>query len=378
MKNFRIVFTLLILISCSERNSTSESDLDFLLSQDTVMIDPKGSIINLKYGLTNPELSKDGKYLYHYTHGEAMFDKINLENLELEKTLKFEKEGPNGMGGYIGGYTLTSDDKLMIWSYGLDAVFDQEGTKLKDLGLTKIAPELKGPEAFPFRLMEHPNDPNTVFGLYGFNQLNQFLLARFDLENETYEKIALPETEKLENYQMEIEQGGRPAGGFSPKPMATKIQDNKIVLTNGAYNEGYVYDILLDSLYLISWDSKLTGNQNEYKLPKTVELEQAEEHRRKFKESINFLDPQWDPISERYIRLSFKSKFSPDLDEYGDAEEIGAEVFLTVLDRDLNIIKETYLENYQKNPRKHFFLDSKVWLYENMDDELGFVRITVD
>jgi len=378
MKNFTVICALFILLSCSENKSSSESDLGFLLSQDTVMIDPKGSIINLRYGLTNPELSPDGKYLYHYTHGEAKFDKINLENLELEETLQFEKEGPNGMGGYIGGYALTKSDQLMIWSYGLDAVFDQDGTKVRELKLTKIAPELKGPEAFPFRLMEHPSDPAIIFGLYVNNMENEFFLAKVDLENETFRKISLPEIEKLSAYHMEIEQGGRPAGAFRPVPRVTEIRDNKIVLTNGAYNEGYVYDIRLDSLYLITWDSKLTGNQNEYKLPKTVELEQAEEHRRKFKESINFLDPQWDPISGRYIRLSFKTKFSPDLNEYGDAEEVGAEVFLTVLDRELNIIKETYLENYRKNPRQHFFLDNKIWLYENMDDELGFVRITID
>ena len=76
---------------------------------------------------------------------------------------------------------------------------------------------------------------------------------------------------------MEKEQRGRPDGAFSPVPMATKIRDNKIVLTNGAYNEAYVYDSALNSLYLIRWDSKLTGNQNEYKLPKIVELEQAAE-----------------------------------------------------------------------------------------------------
>ncbi|MCC5936878.1 MAG: DUF4221 family protein [Lunatimonas sp.] len=100
MKNFTVICALFILLSCSENKSSSESDLGFLLSQDTVMIDPKGGIINLRYGLTNPELSPDGKYLYHYTHGQAKFDKINLENFELEEMLQFEKEGPNGMGSY--------------------------------------------------------------------------------------------------------------------------------------------------------------------------------------------------------------------------------------------------------------------------------------
>ncbi|MEX2565501.1 MAG: DUF4221 family protein [Cyclobacteriaceae bacterium] len=377
MKNYAIVISFLVIFGCSENQSKSEVDQDFKLTLDTVVIDPKGGIINLKYGLTRPELSSDGKYLYHYNYGEAKFDKINLEDLVLEETLQYDKEGPDGMGSF-GGYALTSSDQIMVWSYRINALFDQEGKKVRDLKLTKIAPELKGPEAFPFRLMEHPSDPNTIFGLYVQNLENQYFLAKFDLENETYEKISLPETEKLENYRMEIEQGGRTVGAFSPVPMATKIRDNKIVLTNGAYNEAYVYDISLDSLYLISWDSKLTGNQNEYKLPKTVESEQAEEHRRKFNESINFLDPIWDPVSERYIRLSFKTKFSADLNEYGESEEIGAEVFLTVLDKDLNIVKETFLDQYQKNPRSHFFIDNKIWLYENIDDELGFVRVTVD
>jgi hypothetical protein len=26
----------------------------------------------------------------------------------------------------------------------------------------------------------------------------------------------------------------------------------------------------------------------------------------------------------------------------------------------------------------HFYKDNKIWLYENIEDELGFIRITVD
>jgi len=378
MKNYAILIPLLVLFSCSENKTNSEDSMDFNLTQDTVMIDPDGSIINLKFGFNYPELSKDGKFLYHYTHGEAKFDKINLESLILEETLQFEKEGPDGMGGYIGGYALTSDDQFMIWSYGLNALFDQTGKKVRDLKLSKIAPETSGSEVFPIRLLKHPTDPNKIFGLYVKWEDHQYFIIKFDLENETFNKILLPETEKLDEYRMEIEHEGRPAGGFSPMPMATNIQDNKIVLTNDAFNEAYVYDINLDSLFLISWDSKLTENQNEYKLPKTVELEQAEEHRRKYYESISFLAPKWDPVSQRYIRLSYKTKFGNDLNEFGEAEETGADVFLTVLDKNLNIVKETFLEQYQKNPRSHFFIDSKIWLYENIDDELGFVRIAID
>jgi hypothetical protein len=378
MKHIGMAFGLIILSSCTGNTPESSAIREFTLSQDTVRIDPKGSIINLKYGISHPELSSEGNYLYHYNYGEARFDKVNLEKLELERTLQYEKEGPNGMGRNISGYALTGTDQIMVWSGLLNALFDQEGKKVRDLKLTKIAPEIEGPETFPIRLMEHPGDPNKFYGLYGRWLDHQFFLIRFDLESESYEKIPLPETRKLNDYRMEIEHEGKPAGEFSPKPMAHAIQDNKIVITNGAFNEAYVYDILTDSLYLKTWESQLTPNQNEYKLPKTVELLQAEEHYMKFNESIYFLPPKWDPVSQRYIRLSFTTQFSENLNEYGEAIEIGAEVYLTVFDKELNMLGEQHLDQYQKNPRQHFFTDNKIWLYENMDDELGFVRITVD
>ncbi|MDN3686256.1 hypothetical protein [Cyclobacterium jeungdonense] len=134
----------------------------------------------------------------------------------------------------------------------------------------------------------------------------------------------------------------------------------------------------MDSLYLILWNRELTGNQNEYKRPKTVEHEQADEHQRKYLESIGLRDPKWDPVSQPFIRLSFTTQFSENLDEYGETIANDAKVYLRILDKDLTMLGETYLERYQRNPRQHFFTDNKIWLYENTDNELGFVTINVD
>ncbi|EON76691.1 hypothetical protein ADIS_3141 [Lunatimonas lonarensis] len=373
-----MLIALWIFWSCSKDEAGRQDIEGFLLFQDTVLIDPKGDIINLKYGLSSPELSKDGRFLFHYPDGEHRFNKINLERLELEETLLFEKEGPNGMGGYIGGFSITQDEHILIWSYGLHAVFSQKGTKLRDLGLSSIADEFKGYESFPIRLLEHPNDPTILFGLMITWQDYTYTLLKFDLKQKSVERIPLPETERLKSYHMKIEHEGRPAGGFGATPMATTIQNDKLIISLLTFNEVYVYDVLVDSLYVKSWDSQLTGNQNEYKLPKTVQLLQVEEHRKKFFESIVFLDPMWDPVSKRYIRLSYKSLFAVEPNEDGEYEEIGADVFLTVLDANLDILKETQLPRLSKNPRNHFFTDNRIWLFENMDDELGFIRITVD
>ena len=86
----------------------------------------------------------------------------------------------------------------------------------------------------------------------------------------------------------------------------------------------------------------------------------------------------WDPISQQFIRMSYKNTYGEDLDEYGSPKVLNSEVFLTLLDKNLKIIKETELKNYTKEPSKYFFIDNTIWLYENIDDELGFVRIRLD
>ncbi|MFD2035073.1 DUF4221 family protein [Belliella marina] len=376
MKKFALgLFSgLSLLAACTSENKESVGDFEFNLTQDTVVVDAGDGIIDLQYGLSYPELSNDGKYLFNYIFNQSKFDKINLETLTLEKTLQFEREGPNGMGSYIGGYSFTPEDQIMIWSYGLSAVFDQTGKKVKDLDLDKFGPqEIKGAESFPMRLVEHPDDPSLIFGVFIKNTPREFFIMKFDLENKSYQKIPLPETEKFSEFNMEFTSGG----GFGIVPFPT-VNSGRIIMTNSAFNEAYVYDMSFDSLYLIPWDSKLTGNRNETKMPPTADTEEGLVYRRKFFESINFMDPIWDPISQQFIRLSYKNRYGEELNEYGEPKLLNSEVFLTVIDKNLKVIKETKLENYTKEPPRHFFLDNTIWLYENIDDELGFVRITID
>jgi hypothetical protein len=365
---------LVLTSACSTEKSESSENFEFNLTQDTVVVDAGEGHIDLRFGLSYPELSNDGKFLFNYVWNSSKFDKINLETLSLEKTLQFEREGPNGMGSYIGGYSLNSEDQIMIWSYGLNAIFDQTGEKIKDLKLDKFGPEeIKGAASFPMRLVEHPDDPSQIFGVYIRSEPREFFIMKFDLEKETYQKISLPETEKFDEFNMEFTGGG----GFGIVPFPT-VNAGRIIMTNSAFNEAYVYDMLLDSLYLIPWDSKLTGNKNETKMPPTVDVEKGLEIRRKFFESINFMDPKWDPISQQFIRMSYKNTYGEELNENGEPKLLNSEVFLTLLDKNLKIIKETKLENYTKEPPRHFFLDSTIWLYENIDDELAFVRLTIN
>lgn len=53
-------------------------------------------------------------------------------------------------------------------------------------------------------------------------------------------------------------------------------------------------------------------------------------------------------------------------------------MFLTIFDKDLQMIGETKIKVYVKSPSSsHFTKDGAIWLHENMDGELGFIRIKV-
>ncbi|WP_232834952.1 DUF4221 family protein [Pleomorphovibrio marinus] len=373
---FMVVWCLLI--SCAANNQDSPEYRAFTLTQDTVVIDSRDEIINLRYGIGNPELSKDGKFLFHYTHGVPKFSKINLERLILEEMIPYETEGPNGMGAYLAGFSTFEDELLLLWTYGASAVFNQRSEKINDLRLDKIASqEILDLRAFPARLLEYPNHPNQLFGYYLDNHNEDYFILKFDLAQQSYKKTTLPVKEKLKDYSMEIIKDGNLAGEFSPKPWPT-VANEKILFTNMVFNEVLIYDMHTDSIYSKEWESILTENKNEYKMPAKVELEKSDYHRRKFQEHINFMPLHWDPVSQQYVRLSYKTKFSEELNELGAPIETGAEVYLSVFDKDLNIIWETYLDTYQKTPPKHFFIDQRIWLFENMEDEMAFVRITID
>jgi hypothetical protein len=314
----------------------------------------------------------------NYIYNQPKFDKINLETLTLEQTLEFEKEGPNGIGTYVAGYSLTPKDQILMWSYGLHAVFDQSGENVKDLRLDKIAgDEVRGSGFLPLRLVEHPEDPNIIFGLYVKWEDYEYFLMKYDLQNESFVKIPLPETERFKEFRVDFQSNGRSSGGFGPSPRPIVV-DERIIMTNDAFNDAYVYDMVLDTLYLVPWNSTLTGNKNGAKLPKTAEMEERWKYYTMFVESINFMPLSWDPISQQFIRMSYKNTYREDLDEYGSPKVLNSEVFLTLLDKNLKIIKETELKNYTKEPSKYFFIDNTIWLYENIDDELGFVRIRLD
>ncbi|SIS62776.1 DUF4221 family protein [Belliella pelovolcani] len=381
MKYLILPILCYLLISCGgNQKPENETFSKITISLDTVIVDSGEEFLYLQDRLYLSVLSKDQQFLYNYNESGNSLEKIDLDNLILNKKIKFEKEGPNGIGDYISNFSLTSEGNFMIWFYGLNSVFDQEANLVKKLDLEEIASEvIRDYDAYPNMLYDFEGQKDRVVGFFITWKDYTYFLLDFDLENKSYKRIELPEFKKLLDYRVEITNDGRSVGSYGVGIYPSK-NDNKIIFANNAVNEISIYDIKTDSLYIKSWDSSLLGSKKNYLPPKQVESESGQlgDILRKSKEEISYGGLIWDKGRRQYFRLSHKENFSNEKDERGNYKGISAEVYLSVFDEDFELINETILPELNKIPPKHFVKDGKIWLYENIDDELGFVRLTIN
>ena len=381
MKNLYLIAFTLLFSFCSEKTETKPEFIDqFSVSFDTVIVDSKGEFIDLRDNLFFSGLSPDKSYLINFNRTDVQSERINLNELVFEIRIEYEKEGPNGIGTMISSLNVSDNDQVMVWFYGLYAFFDQNGLKTKDLALDNIAPDLlQGSDVYPQTIYEVPRNKDRVIGLFNSWKENDFFLLEFDLANRTSKRIELPELAKINAYKTEITVNGNFAGNLAGSVFSTQSSD-KLVISSSLINEIQILDLVNDSLYSKSWDTPLLGAKRQFIGPKQFEYnpEQMEEISKNSEEDINYGELIWDEVNEKYYRFSSKKKLTESKNEEGQYTIISAEVFLSVFNNDLELIGEALIPEITSAPKKHFAKDGKIWIFENLDDELAFVRMVLN
>ena len=87
---------------------------------------------------------------------------------------------------------------------------------------------------------------------------------------------------------------------------------------------------------------------------------QFEDYSRKIYEDINFRNPVWDEKKKVYYRFSFQMKYD-DNAKLKEGQEFpqpfGATVYLSILDKELNLIAEGEVPELNNYPPFHFAKD---------------------
>lgn len=380
MKNFFITLLCCLLFACAEKKGSEKAELSHLtFSLDTVLIDPGEDILYLRDNIWVSDISKDGKYLFNYNRKDAVMEKIDLDQHKLVGKILFEKEGPDGVGDYISDISVTADESVVMWYYGLTSIFNQQAKLVRNLNFGKITSGvLSESDTFLYSIYENRENPDRFLGFYlQWKDQNYFLLD-VDVKNETYKKIELPELNKIKEFSVDLLFDSQWVGNFGADVRPEAFMD-KIIITNNSYNEAYIYDMSIDSLIMRAFNSVLFGNKKSYLPPKQVDFESSQrwDVDIKLKEDINFGSIHWDAYNQRYLRLSYKEKFGEEMIENRGYQVIGAEVFLSVFDQEFNLIAESLVHQLSKRPAKHFVKDGQIWIFENIDDEMAFLKLTI-
>lgn len=379
MKNLLFVISMLFLFSCE--NTVKEVTADYskiTLTMDTVVVDPGDEIINLKGDLWTSTMSEDNKFLYLWNNGETTLDKINLEELRLEKKIQFESEGPNGVGRYVGWMSFLNENEVLFSGLGPLMFFDMEGKKTREY---LIAEETNFQEGDYFG--RNPillKNGEVIYGYLGnwINNTMNFVKADFKEKNHTI--IELPGISKLPDYRVVLE--SEEMGSMAlPEKFLKKVGD-RIIISGSAYSTLYVFDLKNDSIHQVEYNPKLTPKQKKGGYPEKVEsVDRFKEVMEEIDIEINFQAPVWDEKNRKFYRFSFET-LPTEIKEgpvfiSADQRPI-SKVFLSVFDENFNLLGETLLDGLKQVPNSVFVRNGQIWSYVNVDDELGFVRMTIN
>lgn len=364
-----VYFLLLFMISCQGKKEGSNLGYftEFEFSIDTVLIETGEVFLFLKYGLLNSGIDESRKYFYNFNETDVTLEKINLDDLRLEAKLPFEREGPDGIGSGLGIMRVLENQQISITQMYQSSLFSMDGKKQMTVyydNFTLAEWHSGGDQLKADRVLLDPHS-DRLYGLIHSNENKGFELGILYLDEYEVSRIALKSFEKAPDYSF-IYYYGKLISGITPKVYIEKFS-NMVVLSNEFTSTLMYYDTEMDSLLMKSYTSQLTADQKEKDYIKEHETEeQFEEEYARYKEEINFMPPFWDKENKCFYRFSYE--------EY----EGKTDVYLTSFDEDLNKVGETVVPQLNKKPAKHFAKDGKIWIYENINDEMGFVRISLN
>lgn len=370
----QLIFGVL-LVSCGSRENQSEEKYPGLTLQvDTVRIDPKDELLFIKQNLSISGLSKDQRYLYNFDTEQHQLEKIDLDNLMLDQKIPFEKEGPNGLNS-IHSLRTWDKERIFFSTWKGPKLFKQNGQldRAWEVNLSDLSGDVLSDKESLMSMQINPNNHEEIYGLvkaFG-NEVVEF--ARVDLDHKQLLRYALPAMDKLRHYTASLNDGENYA--YYEAETYLKIVDGGVLLGAETDNEWYFYNSDSNSISAVTSNSQWLDNENQ---SRGNELATAGEFSRFFKQYLegpHYYLPVYDEQNQRYLRLYYENYFDSEEVEGLFPQPSGANVYLAIYDKDLKLIQETQLPFLTQKPSRYFTKGGMLWIFINLEDDMGFVRL---
>jgi hypothetical protein len=372
-----LIILILLISACTAREIEVENTtVSYLL--DTVRINSKNEILDLWGFASFSDLDFEKKSIFSYNSFNHSLDQIDLDQLEFKKRIAFEKEGPNGTGEIFVEFNVLKDDRFFIKSFEQSAIFDDNGNLIQKVDWrNSIDSNGEKYGDFPRRQILVDRENLLVFGLsYDYENVEVNLHVLSVGENKV-DRLDLNSKKSYGDLSIRSAQ----SGNIIDPSIEIKHQNNKIIISYEFSSEIVYYDYKVKALIFVDYNPTLTPKRVNPPNISVGTLEQIIKETKHFYEQVRYYRPVWDLESKQYFRLSTTTIFSEENKEnskytYGEVQEI--KVFLSVFDSEFNLLSEFEIEELADFDNDYFTKDGKLWLFINFEDEMGFVRISLN
>jgi hypothetical protein len=369
MRNLAIVF-LICGLACSPKAGT-DGQIDYKM--DTVIVDSKGGIIMGASNLFLSDFDSNLSIIYHYSNQTAEIEVIDLETLSIKDRIKIEQEGPEGVGDNVSRLYFLGDSLFVFGHYfGLNFLDisgnKSNGNRFREFEFFKNLQEASDNFTNSFCFL----NSDTKFISPVYSKENDFkFLALVDLEGDRLEKIEFEELKVINNFNVTLKSGNSRRSIIQPVNML-KV-DDLIYISNSANNEIFSYNIqTLERKTLTIEANKLpAGKSGTYK-KETDNFDEFAEIFTRMNFEIEYKEIVRNPSNGNFYRFAMQK-----VREKTDELPAKFDIHLVAYDKDFKLLSETFILEMNTIPQVYFWKDDGIWLHENIDDELAFVRLSI-
>ncbi|MCL6258559.1 DUF4221 domain-containing protein [Aquiflexum sp. TKW24L] len=367
MRNLAIVF-LMCGLACSPKAGT-DGQIDYKM--DTVVVDSKGGIIMGATNLFLSDFDKKQTTLYHYNNKTAEVEVIDLGNLSIQDGINLEPEGPTGVGKNVHRFYYLGDSIFVFDNYFGLSFLEKSSGKVKRIKYVdfEFFKELQeAADHFTNNFCFLNSGAKFISPVY--SKENDFkFLALVDLGGDRLEKIEFEELKVINNFNVTLKSGNSRRSIIQPVNML-KV-DDLIYISNSANNDIFTYHIQTQELKNLTIEAnKLpAGKSGTYKKEIDNFDEFAEIFTRMYFE-IEYKEVVRNPSNGNFYRFAMQK-----VREKTDELPAKFDIHLVAYDKEFKLLSETFMSEMNTIPQVYFWKDDGIWLHENIDDELAFVRL---
>jgi len=373
--NVCFIFLMIWIASCREKAESTVDELTY--SIDTVIIDAGEKVFDLSQMMRISDIDDGNGFLYSYNSYEHSIDKVDLDKLEWVGRLPFEKEGPNGTGSYMSQFRVLDGDKMFIAAGRTSGIYTVDGKvsnrfdwQASDIKRGRIGDSERIWNQVLLNKYDH-----LLFSIVIDDQAKTASLKKLDTRDKSIDQYAIDPSNNYKAYTLEID---KPESRTLLDPLFfLSTTPDALIVSHEFSNEIFFYDLKNDSLGTVRYPSGILPEKVTPSKQKFEEFTDLQDAYHGYLEQARFGVPVWDELNRRYYRLSCYKEFSDERKE-GQflAEVLESNVVLSIFDSDFNLLQEALIPELNSESNKYFVKAGSLWVFENLDDELAFIRLS--